>query len=515
MRVAFRSLGRLSIGNINQALTNVVKFRQQVASGRSFSLPSEDPIGAQRAVKIGTEISQVEQYRENNQAALLYLEASQASLLDVGERLREAKSIGLSQINATSDSGSREAVATAVRSIRDHIMNLMNVQVRGRYLFSGQATTSPAFSEDANGNVRYDGDEGDIPIRVGPGQSEISNVTGSAVVGTGQSLVVSSMDWEPRISGATLLSVLNNGSGVPEGQFEIVDNLGGTATIDTTGMSTVSDVLAAINGSGLNVIAGVNGTQDGLQIFSLTPGGSIAVNELGGGATASALGIGGSALGTMVGDDLNPVLDLTTPLSDITALPTPLGSISVTVDGVTSVVDFGAAPTPFTVAALMGRFNSTIPALQMELTPDQSSIQITGDVEFSIGENLSGLTASQLGLAGSSVQGRLFGSLEALEQALLNDDTVAMERAVAEIELVIDNTVVMQGTVAARMNRLESGFDLLENYRLNAETRLGEVQAADVAEAITALSEAEGIYQTALGTASTIYSLNLFNYIYR
>jgi flagellin-like hook-associated protein FlgL len=124
-------------------------------------------------------------------------------------------------------------------------------------------------------------------------------------------------------------------------------------------------------------------------------------------------------------------------------------------------------------------------------------------------------TATQMGLAGSGEQARLFGSLEAMEQALLADDRDGIEAALFELERVMENVVRIQGIVASRARRVDIGQTLLDRYQVTAQTRLADVQSTDMAEAITKLSEAQTLYQTALGTAASVFELNLFKYVYR
>ena len=69
--------------------------------------------------------------------------------------------------------------------------------------------------------------------------------------------------------------------------------------------------------------------------------------------------------------------------------------------------------------------------------------------------------------------------------------------------------------MASRLHRLDTGLNLLDTHTLNAETRLAGIQSTDMAEAITQLTEAQTLYQAALGVAATIYDLNLFNYVFR
>ncbi len=517
MRIAFSTLGRLSITNINRALANVVELRQKVSTGRRFSLASEDPVGAQRAILLTNELAAIRQYRDATQSGLLYLQSTQGILLDLGERLREVKAIALQQRSDTSDASTRATTAVTVRSIRDQILSLLNTEVRGRHLFSGHLTRTEPFAEDSTGHVVYRGDEGLIRFKVGPSQEEITNVTGSELAGTRDAFMLSSVDLSPELTTGTPLASLNRNAGVPPGRILLDNGAGGTATIDTSGMTSVQDLVTAINGSGLGLLAAINAGGDGIDVLNfLNPTSTVTVTDLDGGSAAQALGIAGSGVGVIRGRSVDPGLVSSTPLSDIPSLATvPPGVIEVQTDTASYVVDFSAPPAATTIGDVVARFNATVPELTMSLSPDGAGLRIDGPGGFSIRDAAGSTAATELGIAGAGRTARLFGSLEDLEAALLADDGDGIEAALAEIEMVIDNVVRVQGTVAARLHRLDAGLQMLDTRQLNAQTRLSSVVSTDMAEAVTQLTEAQTLYQSALGTAARVYDLNLFNYLQR
>ncbi|MFC1588502.1 flagellar filament capping protein FliD, partial [Planctomycetota bacterium] len=89
-----------------------------------------------------------------------------------------------------------------------------------------------------------------------------------------------------------LLTSLNGGSGVAQGQVDITDRLGNTATIDLSSAQTLQDVIEAINSNGVaQVQAEVNSGGSGLRITDLSGGtGALQINE-NGSTTAADLGI--------------------------------------------------------------------------------------------------------------------------------------------------------------------------------------------------------------------------------
>ena len=124
------------------------------------------------------------------------------------------------------------------------------------------------------------------------------------------------------VSTGTLLSTLNGGKGVTTGNFQITDSRGVTSTIAiTSSMTTVQDVLNAINKSGLDVQASINQNGDGILLHDTGPGTSAITVAESGSTTAQSLGLLGSAPAAgqdFVGSFANKVtIAATDTLSDV------------------------------------------------------------------------------------------------------------------------------------------------------------------------------------------------------
>jgi flagellar capping protein FliD len=123
------------------------------------------------------------------------------------------------------------------------------------------------------------------------------------------------------LTGATPLSMLNNGAGVTLGSIRITDRSGTSAVIDLTGNTTVQDVIDDISGAaGVSVTARLNANGTGLLIednTGLTTGGLVVAEE--GGTTGASLKIlGSSTEGELDGGDLDPLYTIAVSSSNNT-----------------------------------------------------------------------------------------------------------------------------------------------------------------------------------------------------
>lgn len=186
-----------------------------------------------------------------------------------------------------------------------------------------------------------------------------------------------------RLQRDTSLSSLHGGEGITRGKIQIRDRSGSTATIDLTRVASMNDVLDAINSaSEVNVTARVN--RDGLQLVDNTGQAvsDLVVTEIGGGATASSLGILGNSGGTDVitGNQINYV-SRDTYLGEINdglgVGTTSVGQDDLLItkhDGSTVNVDLGGAET---IGDVIDAINAVGGTLQASLGGDGLSLELT------------------------------------------------------------------------------------------------------------------------------------------
>lgn len=515
MRVAFHSIFRTGLEGIGRSLEKVAELREKVATGRAFLRPSQDPSGAEKALRLQARLRFLHQLRSSAESAQTYLEAAESDLVEVGELLRQAKTVALAQRDATSDPEARRAAAAEVLTIRDRIVDTLNHSFNSRYLFAGHKTTTVPFVI-VDGRVDYMGDDGEIAFRVGPHSMEVTNVPGSDLLEFGSPELESSLPLKPAVSGATLLSALQGGRGIPAGSFQIEDRDGTVLTINITNMTTVQDLLNAINNIPVPfyVSARINSTGDGIELYAPNSDDPIIVREVGGGTVAAELNLLGSSQGSIDSGDLGAVLDNATLISDLPGISGgSLGALEVYVGGARRVVDFSLAPPVSTIGELIARFNQSAPGLVMSLNADRDGLIVTGIEEFSLAALDGDPTAAELGLIGNGHGARLFGSMEGLYQALMSDDDQGIEDALAELEDVMAGWNGLQGVVGSRSERVDGAISILADRILKTQTELARVVDLDLAEAVVKLSESQLAYQAALESASSIFNLNIMNYL--
>ncbi len=100
----------------------------------------------------------------------------------------------------------------------------------------------------------------------------------------------------------TSLADLNGGAGVERGRIVVTDSAGRSATVDLSRVATVGEVIEAINANGTAQVTAM--VRNGRIVVRDNAGGNITIANASGSNTASSLGIAGTAVGQITGQDV-------------------------------------------------------------------------------------------------------------------------------------------------------------------------------------------------------------------
>jgi len=100
-------------------------------------------------------------------------------------------------------------------------------------------------------------------------------------------------DLNPLLSNATRVNVLDGGNGLTLSTIRVFNGLQ-NETLDLSRATSITDILAAINGLGINTAAAINSSKTALNVNSTSSQTAAVVSEVDGGTTSSDLGIQGA-----------------------------------------------------------------------------------------------------------------------------------------------------------------------------------------------------------------------------
>jgi flagellar hook-associated protein 3 FlgL len=308
------------LSQLHQDQIDILRYQSQISTGRRVLTPSDDAPASLRGMALQRLLEIKAQAQVNLNSTQSYLDAGDVALSSVSQLLNQAKAAALEVANTTTSDTARQAAAEEVRRVIEQLTNVGNQNFRGRYLFAGARTTSLPF-EFVEGQVVYHGNEGELISFADIDLPYASNVPGSEVFGTYSPGIRGTVDLNPILTRDTPLTDLRGGVGVTQGSIAVSDGIT-TRVVDISSAATIGDVadlIATQPPEGRTISARV--TPTGLVVdIDDTPGVNLTIREVGGGTTAAELGIlspFGAGTNSIVGGDLNPRLNLTTPLSSI------------------------------------------------------------------------------------------------------------------------------------------------------------------------------------------------------
>ncbi|MDD4504105.1 MAG: flagellar hook-associated protein FlgL [Clostridiaceae bacterium] len=155
MRVTNTMITNNLMRNLNRNLSRMEKLQQQMASGKQFTRPSDDPIGVSRSLRLNTEVATMEQYKRNADDTQSWLDTTEMAINNIVTILHRANELTVQAANDTNSTGERNAIAGEIKELRDQLVQIGNTSYAGSYIFSGFKTDKPLF--DANGEYDLGG----------------------------------------------------------------------------------------------------------------------------------------------------------------------------------------------------------------------------------------------------------------------------------------------------------------------------------------------------------------------
>ncbi len=179
MRVSTNQFYRVNAEQMQSTQSKVAEIQAKLGSGKQMLHPSEDPGKANLISGLVSAKERQEVYSKNVDAGETRLTAESAVIESMTSIMQRVTQLAVQSSNDTLGISDRDVIATEIKALRDELLNLSNTQdLSGSYIFSGNKTGSPAFVEDANGVVNYNGDYGRMEINVSDVRSIAINTLG-------------------------------------------------------------------------------------------------------------------------------------------------------------------------------------------------------------------------------------------------------------------------------------------------------------------------------------------------
>lgn len=453
-RVSGQLKTNIFLSNLNRTNADILNTQNQLATGLRVNRPSDDPSVIGGIMSINKKLNEYEQNIFNYEQANSIIGNTDAAISDVMNVMREAYTLGQEQIQAAPDLRTPDSVLGLI----DELRTIVNREYQDVYLFAGSMSGEPPFVEELGG-MRYVGSTNDLTTDLGWLTNLGVNTNGCDALGGLSARVESLVDLDPIATGSTHFSDVNGTRNTGISPGVIVVNVDGTdVNVDLTDAETLDDVVLRVNAAIETILAPGVGvlsvTDEGLSL-TVTNGSTIAISDVGMGATAIDLGIDMTIAGpgTVDGADIDPRLTIFTKLSELGVAVdlAPGHGLSITNGGITRNVDLSGVGS---VEDMINAVSATGIGVRVEINQSQTGFNFINELsgsEMSIGEVGGGTTAGDLGIRSFDTTTRLseFNHGRGIRTIDGETDLVIRLHDGTQVDVNLDGSVTVQDVIDA------------------------------------------------------------------
>jgi flagellar hook-associated protein 3 FlgL len=181
MQIGTKQFFQTQVSSMNDLQSQIGKIQEQVSSGKSILVPSDNPGGYTTAARLTQSEASIQQYSRNISVAKSRLGQEDTVLSSSANILSRLNELTIAGSNGTNSQASRTAIADEMTQLSDQLVALGNTKdPNGDYLFGGYKTKNPPFVTTADG-VAYVGDTGRKEVELAQGCSTPTSSNGNEI----------------------------------------------------------------------------------------------------------------------------------------------------------------------------------------------------------------------------------------------------------------------------------------------------------------------------------------------
>jgi flagellar hook-associated protein 3 FlgL len=153
MRITNNMISSNLLINLNSNLTAMNKFNNQISTGKVISRPSDDPVIAAKALKLRTDLSELEQYSKNANDALSWIDITESAIKEYNSILQRIRELTVSASNGDKTIDDNKKISEEIKQLKEQLISIGNTTYAGRSVFTGFQTDKQLFDENGNYKV--------------------------------------------------------------------------------------------------------------------------------------------------------------------------------------------------------------------------------------------------------------------------------------------------------------------------------------------------------------------------
>lgn len=150
MRVTQNMLNSNMLYHLQRSNSSMSKYMDQLSTGKKINKASDDPVTAVRSMYYRSSLSEVEQFKRNLEDGLSWMSTTDEALDQVNTVVQRVRELTVQGLSDTNDSSARQAISEEIKQLKEHLGEISNSQIAGRYVFAGTDVKIPPFRADIN-----------------------------------------------------------------------------------------------------------------------------------------------------------------------------------------------------------------------------------------------------------------------------------------------------------------------------------------------------------------------------
>ena len=182
MRITAGMSQRHVLADLRRVQERLADAQSRVSSGKQIEKPSDDPLGAERDLRLRGELETTKAYRTGVDESRSWLDATDSALSSISDIVQRARELTVQAANGATTPSQRQSIKLEIDALTDQLKTTLNSAYDGRYIFSGTATDTPPYDLSSATPDAYQGDANPVVRQIGPGVSVQVNVTADDVL---------------------------------------------------------------------------------------------------------------------------------------------------------------------------------------------------------------------------------------------------------------------------------------------------------------------------------------------
>jgi len=163
--------------NQQRTLSELNKVQMEISTGTKIQNMYDDAAVFTKHLKLTEEINSLTQVKSSATFAQTFANETDTVMNDFVSTLGTFKTNLLNAANATNDETSRNAIVSELKGLLEHLKDLANTSINGKYLFSGSRFDTKPIDD----NFEYQGNSENVKAFLGAGVEREYNIDGASL----------------------------------------------------------------------------------------------------------------------------------------------------------------------------------------------------------------------------------------------------------------------------------------------------------------------------------------------